>query len=60
MPKRLYCEDVFPGCDFVAHGSSEDEVLFLAVQHARAKHSLGEADWEILARFSGAIQRVDE
>lgn len=60
MAKSLRCCDVFPGCQFVARGSDDDAVVAVAMEHAQAKHALAFADWEILARFCGAIRKDDD
>ena len=59
IPKTLPCGQIYQGCDFVARGASDDEVIVRAIQHAEATHSLSQLDWVILSRFCNAI-REDE
>jgi predicted small metal-binding protein len=56
MPKTLRCTDIIPGCDFVARGESEDEVLARAAEHARTRHHLRAITPEILAHVRAAIR----
>ncbi|HKW89584.1 MAG TPA: DUF1059 domain-containing protein [Candidatus Acidoferrales bacterium] len=60
MAKLLRCAEIFPGCEFVARGSDDDAVVALAMRHSQDKHALAEIDWEILAKFCGAIQKDEE
>lgn len=59
MAKALHCNEIFSGCDFVARGTDDDEVLALAMQHAQSKHILEKIDWDVLAKFCGAIRKVE-
>lgn len=59
MPKWLPCNAIYQGCDFIARGASDDEVIVRAVQHAEAKHSLSEIDWQILAKLCAAIREEE-
>jgi len=36
MPKAMKCGDVVPGCEYVARGQNEDEVLARAAEHVIA------------------------
>lgn len=56
MTKTLRCTDIIPGCDFIARGESEDEVVARAVEHARTKHHLRAVTPEILAQVRSAIR----
>jgi predicted small metal-binding protein len=56
MPKMLRCTDVIPGCDFVAYGETDDEVIARAAEHARTKHHLRAITPEILAHLRSAIR----
>lgn len=60
MSKSLHCSRIYPGCDFVAHGATDDEVVALATQHARETHYLAETDWTVLAKFCAAVRNGDE
>ncbi len=39
--KALYCNDLMEGCDFVARGATEDEVMRKAAEHAKTEHASG-------------------
>lgn len=56
MKKLLRCCDVIPGCDFVAHGVSENEIIIRATQHAREAHSVKWITPEWLQRVLAAIR----
>ncbi len=40
MAKELRCSDLMPGCDFVAHGKDETEVMTKAAEHAKRDHGM--------------------
>jgi predicted small metal-binding protein len=41
MSKILKCGDVVPGCKAELRGTSEQEVLKKAAEHAKAAHNVG-------------------
>lgn len=56
MAKELRCGDVVPGCDFVARGDSEQEILEQAAVHASEVHGVREITPELAAMVRGAIR----
>jgi predicted small metal-binding protein len=56
MPKEMRCGDVVPGCDFVARGDSEQEILQQAAEHARNEHGLDEITPDLAEKVRGAIR----
>jgi predicted small metal-binding protein len=56
MAKQLKCGDLMPGCDFVAKGATEDEVLTKAAAHAKSAHGLQQVTPELAAKVKGAIK----
>ena len=40
MAKTMKCGDLMPGCDFEAHGETEEDILKAAAQHAKEAHGL--------------------
>ncbi len=56
MEKLLRCIDLGPDCDFEACGESEQEVLRIAVDHARSVHGLNNLSEKDLKRAREAIQ----
>ena len=58
MAKELRCNDIMPGCDFVARGKDEAEVLSKAAQHAKQKHGLEEIDEKTAKQVRAQIRSV--
>jgi predicted small metal-binding protein len=56
MAKEMRCGDVVPGCDFVARGDSEQEILEQAAAHASAAHGVNEITPELAAKVRSAIR----
>lgn len=56
MAKELRCGDVVPGCDFVARGESEQEILERAAAHASEAHGVSEITPELAEMVRGAIR----
>ncbi len=55
MTKQLKCGDLMPGCDFVARGDNEEEVMKAAAEHAKAAHGMEQVTPELAAKVKGAI-----
>lgn len=47
MAKEFHCADVMQGCDYVARGQNDDEVLQNAAQHGQEAHGLTEIPAEV-------------
>ena len=58
MAKQLRCNDVMPGCNFVATAETEDELMKKATAHARDAHSIKEVTPELKKKVQGAIRTV--
>lgn len=56
MAKELRCGDVMPGCNFVATGATEDEVLKKAAQHAKDKHNVQQLTPDLVAKVKVVIR----
>ncbi|HWC07290.1 MAG TPA: DUF1059 domain-containing protein [Gemmatimonadota bacterium] len=56
MAKELRCNDIMPGCDFVARGETEQEIMAKAAEHAREKHGLNEIDEETAKKVRSQIR----
>jgi predicted small metal-binding protein len=56
MAKELRCGDVMPGCDFVASGATEEEVLRKAAQHAKDKHNVTQLPPDLVVKVKAAIR----
>ncbi|MGH7556749.1 MAG: DUF1059 domain-containing protein [Gemmatimonadota bacterium] len=58
MAKELRCGDIMPGCDWVAKGETEQEIMAQATEHAREKHGLNEIDEETAEKVRSQIRTV--
>ncbi len=58
MAKELRCGDIMPGCDYVAKGETEQEIMTQAAEHARDKHGLNEIDEETAEKVRSKIRTV--
>jgi len=56
MSKILRCADIVPGCDYVAHGESESDVLQQAAEHARTVHQVSEISPELADKVRSVIR----
>jgi predicted small metal-binding protein len=56
VAKELRCGDVMPGCNFVASGATEDEVLKKAAQHAKEKHNVKELTPDLVMKVKAAMR----
>jgi len=56
MAKTLHCADLMPGCDYVARGDSEQDVLQQAAEHARTVHNISEITPELAAQVQSKIR----
>ena len=55
MAKTLHCADLMPGCDYVAKGDSDQDVLRQAAEHARTVHNIAETP-ELAAQVQSKIR----
>jgi predicted small metal-binding protein len=56
MAKQLRCGDLMPGCDFVARGTDEADVMKKAAEHAKKSHGIEQITPELAAKVKGAIK----
>ena len=56
MTKELRCNDIMPGCEFVARGETEQEIMAKAAEHAKEKHGLNEIDEETAKKVRSQIR----
>ena len=54
--KSLYCNDLVEGCDFVARGASEDEVMQKAAEHAKTEHGIEQMSADMADMVRSAIR----
>jgi predicted small metal-binding protein len=58
--KILECGTVTPGCRFVAHGESEDEIMMIIADHARAMHDVEHMSEQLKAKIRASIRDADD
>jgi predicted small metal-binding protein len=54
--KALHCGDVMKGCDFVARGATEDEVMKQTAEHAKSAHGMHHITPELAMQVRQAIR----
>lgn len=60
MAKEMNCGDLMPGCDFVARGETDEEVMQQVAEHARTAHDMEELSPEVAEQVKAAIWEVEE
>lgn len=55
MSKVLECGKVVPGCNYVIHGDSEEDVMMKAEDHARTVHGVDHMSEPLKAKVRSAI-----
>ncbi|HEX4164786.1 MAG TPA: DUF1059 domain-containing protein [Bryobacteraceae bacterium] len=55
MSKVMKCGDVVPGCDYVARGKNEEEVLAKAAEHAKKDHGMDSIPADVVAKVKSAV-----
>jgi predicted small metal-binding protein len=56
MAKILKCGDLMPGCNFVAEGKDEAEVMAKGSEHAKQAHGMANIPPELAAKVKAAIK----
>jgi len=56
MAKTLRCNDVIPGCSYVVHAATEEEVMRKAAEHTRLEHNIRRITPEITAMMRAVIR----
>lgn len=59
MRKELACGRVVPGCDFVAHAATEEDLMLKVADHARNVHGVEHISEDLKAKIRDAIVDVD-
>jgi predicted small metal-binding protein len=52
------CGSVVPGCRFVAHGESRDDVLVIAIEHMHRVHEIDHLSESLKARIRAVIKET--
>ena len=58
MRKELACGAVVPGCDFVAHAATEEELMLKVATHAHQAHGLTHLTDDLKAKIKDAVKDV--
>jgi predicted small metal-binding protein len=53
--KQFKCGDIVPGCEWVAGGDDETELMEQISTHARDVHGMDEVPPEVVVAIQGAI-----
>ena len=54
--KSMHCSDLMKGCNFVAHGANEEEVMKKAAEHAKTAHGIDKITPELAQKVKAAIR----
>jgi len=54
--KTMHCGELMKGCDFVARGATEDEVMKNAAEHAKTAHGIDNITPELAQKVKAAIK----
>lgn len=55
--KALHCSELMKGCDFVATGATEDEVMKKTAEHAKSAHNMHHLSPETALKLRQAIRQ---
>ncbi|PYM99229.1 MAG: hypothetical protein DME07_20375 [Candidatus Rokuibacteriota bacterium] len=58
MVRELRCADLIPGCDFVAQGTRDSDVMQKTAEHAKHVHKMAAIAMEVEKRAREAIRDV--
>lgn len=58
MTRELRCADLMPGCDFVAQGTCDSDVMRRAAEHAKRAHGMIAIAMEVERKARAAIREV--
>jgi predicted small metal-binding protein len=58
VARELRCADLIPGCDFVAQGKDDSEVMRKVAEHAKSAHRMVAISMELERRARAAIQNA--
>ena len=58
MARELRCADLIPGCDFVAQGKDDSEVMRKVAEHAKIAHRMVAISMELERKARAAIRNA--
>lgn len=56
MSVEFRCGELMPGCDYVAKGESEKELMQKVAEHAKSAHKIAEITPALAGKVKGAIK----
>lgn len=56
MARELKCADVMPGCNFVAQGKDDSEVMKKTAEHAKSVHKMVVISMDVERKARAAIR----
>ena len=56
MMRALSCADLMPGCDFVAQGKDDSEVMKKTAEHAKSVHKMVVISMDVEKKARAAIR----
>ena len=59
MTRELKCAELMPGCDFVAQGNDDSDVMKKAAAHAKSVHRMAAISMEVEKKARAAIRNAD-
>jgi predicted small metal-binding protein len=59
MARELRCADLMPGCNFVAHGKDDSEVMQKTAAHAKSVHKMAAISMEVEKKARAAIRDAE-
>jgi len=60
VARELRCGDLMPGCNFVAEGKDDSEVMKKAAEHAKSVHKMVAIAMDVEKKARAAIRNVGE
>lgn len=54
--KAMHCNELMQGCDFVARGETEQEVMKQAAEHAKMAHGMEKITPDLAMKVKAAIR----
>ena len=58
MTRELRCADLMPGCNFVAQGEDDSEVMKKTAEHAKHVHKMVAISLDVEKKARAAIRAV--
>jgi predicted small metal-binding protein len=59
VTRELRCAELMPGCDFVAQGSDDSDVMKKAAAHAKSVHRMAAISMDVEKKARAAIRNAD-